>query len=162
MLLFGCTPDTTPAAGYLQPPCFSLPALPSLCCRSRGSPGRRRLRRWSPTCRDSMALFPSTWRPGKAPPARRAPGAGRLPVDVDALLPAPVRLNLYVHVTMQVRGDRGGDRGGAVLLLRGVGAEPAHGPLAPVAVGRAPVQRLERTCVSDWSVPLSCHSLEYY
>ena len=148
MLLFRCTPqpDTTAAAGYLRirRPCFSLPALPSLCCRSLGSPGRRRHRRWSPTCRDSMALFPSTWRPGKAPPARRAPGAGRLPVDVDALLPAPVRLNLYVRVTMQVRGDRGGDRGGAVLLLRGVGAEPAHGPRPPVAHRRATLHCFQR------------------
>jgi hypothetical protein len=60
---------------------------------------------------------------------------------------------------MQVRGDRG-DRGGAVLLLRRVGAEPALGPLAPVADGRAPVKRLERTCVSDWSVALSCHIIQ--
>ena len=57
---------------------------------------------------------------------------------------------------MQVRGDRGGDRGGAVLLLRGVGAEPEHGPLAPVADRRAPVQRLQCPCVGDWSVALSC------
>jgi hypothetical protein len=29
-----------------------------------------------------------------------------------------------------------------------------------VADGRAPVQRLERTCVSDWSVALSCHIIQ--
>ena len=125
--------------GTLPPPALSALAsrrlpLSSLCC-CRGSPERRR-RRWPPTCRDSMALFPSTRRPGKAPRP-----AGQLPPSTSMLCSSPAELCRCAPVTMQVRGDRG-DRGGAVLLLRGVGAEPKHGSPAPVAGRRAPVQRL--------------------
>jgi hypothetical protein len=91
MLLFGCTPDTTVAAGYLRRPCFLLPALPSLCYHSRPR-WQRRHRQWSPTYRDSMTLFPSTWRPGKVPPPA---GRAAAPVDVVALL-RPIRLNFAV------------------------------------------------------------------
>jgi hypothetical protein len=44
----------------------------------------------------------------------------------------------------QVRGRGGGDRDGAVLLLRGVGAESRNGRRAAVAHGRATVLLLHR------------------
>lgn len=50
---------------------------------------------------------------------------------------------------LQVCGRGGGDRDGALLLLRGVGAEPSQRRRAAVAVGRAAVLCLQRLRVRN-------------
>ncbi|VAI82867.1 unnamed protein product [Triticum turgidum subsp. durum] len=83
-------------------------------------------------------------------PAALAPGAGagidggHPPAGIRWASPLLPRDRHGGSWSWQVRGRGGGHRGGALLLLRGVGAEPRRGPGAPVAHRRPSLLRLQR------------------
>lgn len=76
------------------------------------------------------------------PPLAAVP---RVVVVVGGDAPAWIRRPSALLPGDRVRGRGRGHRDGALLLLRGVGAEAAHGPRAPVADRRATLLCLQRS-----------------